>query len=325
MKAWRAREHGHYRDVLTFEEVAEPQPSGSQSVVRILAAGVNFADILAVAGRYQHKSEAPFIPGTEFAGGVVEPGPDSLFARGDLIVGTTRAGTFAEYTTAADALAFRIPEGVPFVHAAAMLVTYQTSHIALFRRARLQAGEWLLVHGGAGGVGSSAIQLGRRAGARVIATAGGKAKLEVCREAGAEEAIDYRQEDFIERVRAITGGRGADVIYDPVGGDVFDGSTRCIAWEGRLLTMGFAGGRIPEIALNRVLLRNIDVIGVEWPGYYSHKREAIVEAQEDIWAGYREGGLRPVVWKTLRLEQVPEALEAIESRESYGKIVIENV
>jgi NADPH2:quinone reductase len=291
-------------------------------VVRVLRAGVNFADILAIAGTYQHKSEPPFTPGTELAGEVVEAGANSSFAAGDLIVGTTRAGAFAENTTVDEALAFRVPEGVPPGDAAAMLVTYQTSHIALFRRARLQAGGWLLVHGGAGGVGSAAIQLGKRSGARVIATAGGDAKLKVCRAAGADEAIDYQREDFVERVRATTGGLGADVIYDPVGGDVFDGSTRCIAWEGRLLTMGFAGGRIPEIALNRVLLKNIDVIGVEWPSYYARHRAAVVQAQDDIWAGYAEGTLRPIIWKTLSLDEVSEALEAMESRESYGKIVI---
>jgi NADPH:quinone reductase len=323
VKAWKARDHGRYREVLALEDVPVPTAQAGSAVVMVLAAGVNFADILAIAGRYQHKSEPPFTPGTELAGEVVEAGANSSAVVGGLIVGTTRAGAFAEYTAVDDALAFRIPAGVPPVDAAAMLVTYQTSHLALFRRARLSGGEWLLVHGGAGGVGSAAIQLGKRAGARVIATAGGEAKLSVCRDAGAEEAIDYGREDFVERVRAITGGHGADVIYDPVGGDVFDASTRCIAWEGRLLTMGFAGGRIPEIALNRVLLKNIDVIGVEWPSYYARNREAVVEAQNDIWAGYAEGTLRPIIWKTLPLDRVPEALEAIESRESYGKIVID--
>ena len=323
MRAWRVHEFGNYRDQLKLEDIPDPVPSGGSAVVRVTAAGVNFADILAIAGRYQHKSPLPFTPGTEVAGEVVGAGPDSALKRGQRILGMTRAGAFAEYTTIEDSFAYRLPDDVDPVHAAAILVTYQTSHLALFRRGRLQSGEWLLVHGGAGGVGSAAVQLGKRAGAKMIATAGGAAKLDICRRAGADHVIDYREENFVERVKEITGGHGADVIYDPVGGDVFDGSTRCIAWEGRLLTMGFAGGRIPEIKLNRVLLKNIDVIGVEWPGYYTHAPEVLAGVQDDIWAGYREGSLRPIIWKTLPLESVPEALAAIELRESYGKIVID--
>jgi NADPH2:quinone reductase len=323
MRAWRVHNFGRYSDELRLEEVPAPAAGPQSAVVRVIAAGVNFADILAIAGRYQHKAELPFTPGTEVAGEVIEAGPGSRLRPGQRVLAMTRAGAFAEYTTIGDEFAHDLPEDVSPSDAAAMLVTYQTSHLALFRRARLHAGEWLLVHGGAGGVGSAAIQLGKRGGARVIATAGGEAKLEVCRSAGADYAIDYREDDFVERVKEITGGRGADVIYDPVGGDVFDGSTKCIAWEGRLLTMGFAGGRIPEIKLNRVLLKNIDVIGVEWPGYYSHAPEILAGIQEDIWAGYRDGSLRPIIWKALPLESVPEALSAIESRESYGKIVID--
>jgi NADPH:quinone reductase len=323
VRAWRVHDFGDYRDQLKLEEMPEPVPSRGTAVVRVIAAGVNFADILAIAGRYQHKSPLPFTPGTEVTGEVVEPGRESTLERGQRVVATTRAGGFAEYTTVADSLAYRLPDDVDPLDAAAMLVTYQTSHLALFRRARLQPAEWLLVHGGAGGVGSAAVQLGNRAGARVIATAGGGAKLDICRQAGADHTIDYREEDFVERVKEITGGHGADVIYDPVGGDVFDGSTRCIAWEGRLLTMGFAGGRIPEIKLNRVLLKNIDVIGVEWPSYYAHAPEVVAAAQDDIWAGYREGSLRPIIWKRVPLEAVPDALAALESRESYGKIVID--
>jgi NADPH2:quinone reductase len=323
MRAWRVHELGHYRDTLRLEDVPEPTAEGASAVVRVLAAGVNFADILAVAGKYQHKAPLPFTPGTEVVGEVVTPGPRSALRVGDRVLSMTRSGAYAEYTVVPDATAHVVPEDVDAKHAAAMLVTYQTSHIALFRRANLKAGDWLLVHGGAGGVGSAAIQLGARAGARVIATAGDAAKLDVCRDCGAEFAINYRNEDFVERVKEITGGNGADVIYDPVGGDVFDGSTRCIAWEGRLLAMGFAGGRVPEIALNRVLVKNISVVGVEWPSYYLRLPDAVVAAQEDIWAGYRERKLTPVIWKTLSLDAVPEALTAIESRESYGKIVIE--
>ena len=232
-------------------------------------------------------------------------------------------GGFGEFTTVADDSAFPVPDSTDPIHAAAMLVTYQTSHVALFRRASLRPGEWVLVHGGAGGVGTAAIQLAKRAGARVIATAGGEEKLRVCEQCGAEAVIDYRREDFVERVKEITGGHGADVVFDPVGGDIFDASTRCLAREGRLLVIGFSSGRIPSIAANRILLKNISVVGVEWPSYLTHDRQVLVDAQEDIWAGYREGALRPVISRVLPLTGVVDALAAIEARESYGKIVID--
>jgi len=323
MKTWRVHNYGHYADELKLEDVPMPLASGATSVVRVLAAGANFADILAIAGKYQIKSPLPFIPGTEVVGEVVEPGPASGLRPGDRVLALTRAGAFAEYTTVDDGFWYRVPDDVEPTHAAAMLVTYQTSHVALFRRAALRAGEWLLVHGGAGGGGSAAVQLGKRAGARVIATAGGESKLAICRDAGAEFAIDYRAEDFGARVRQITAGHGADVIYDPVGGDIFDQSTRCLAWEGRLLTVGFASGRIPEIAANRILLKNISVIGVEWPSYHAAHLNVLLQVQDDIWSGYRDRSLRPIIWKTLPLADVPAALAAIESRDSYGKIVID--
>lgn len=324
MRAWRVNEYGHYRDVLHLDtDVPRPEPGHGQALVRVLAAGVNFADILSTAGRYQVKAPLPFTPGAEIAGEVVEAGPGCRRAPGDRIVGPPLTGGFADFALVDGEDTYVLPDGVDPVHAAAMLVTYQTSHVALFRRGGLRAGETLLVHAGAGGAGTSSIQLGRRAGARVIATAGGADKLTVCRNAGADEVIDYRAEDFVERVREFTGGHGADVIYDPVGGDVFDGSTRCIAWEGRLLVIGFASGRIPEIAANRILLKNISVVGVNWPEYRVRDPQVLAAAQEDIWAGYREGALIPVIWKTLPFEAVTEALAAIEDRASYGKIVID--
>jgi NADPH2:quinone reductase len=324
MKAWRVFNHGPYRDELRFEpDVETPTPSHGQALVRVLAVGVNFADILSITGRYQVNPPLPFTPGCELVGEVVLGGPHARFHAGDRVVARTLSGGFAEYALVDDSFAFPFPADIEPVHAAAMLVTYGTSHVALFRRAALQPGEWLLVHGGAGGVGTAAIQLGKRAGARVIATAGGADKLRVCRECGADETIDYRREDIVERVREITGAHGADVIYDPIGGDIFDASTKCIAWEGRLLVIGFASGRIPEIAANRIMLKNISVVGVNWPEYGARDPEVLREAQEDIWAGCADGSLRPVIWKTLPLEAVPDALAAIEDRASYGKIVID--
>ena len=324
MRAWRVQQYGHYRDELHLaDDVAVPSASGATSVVRVLAAGVNFSDILAIAGKYQVKAPLPFTPGSEVAGEVVEAGGSSKLRTGQFVVAMSLTGGFGEFTAVADNAAFPLPESVDPLHAAAMLVTFQTSHVALLHRANLRPGEWVLVHGGAGGVGTAAIQLAKRAGARVIATAGGEEKLRVCEQCGAEAMIDYRRENLVERVQEITGGHGADVIFDPVGGDIFDASTRCLAREGRLLVVGFSSGRIPTIAANRILLKNISVVGVEWPSYLAHDRQVLEDAQEDIWKGYREGALRPVISRVLPLTGVADALAAIEARESYGKIVID--
>jgi NADPH2:quinone reductase len=323
MRAWRVDEYGDYRKVLQLDSGASrPTPGPGETLVEVLAAGVNFADILSIAGRYQVKASLPFTPGVEVVGEVIKPGARSLLSVGQLVLATPASGGYAEYAAVTDGASYPVPDGVDPLHAAVMLVTYQTSHVALFQRGRLTPGETLLVQGGAGGAGTSAIQLGKRAGAKVIATAGGAEKLAICAKCGADEVIDYRKEDFVERVREITNGRGVDVVYDPVGGDVFDGSTRCLAWEGRLLVVGFAGGRIPEIAANRILLKNISIIGVNWPDYRARDPGVLEAAQADIWDGYRDGALRPVVWKALPFESVPDALTAIESRESYGKIAI---
>jgi NADPH:quinone reductase-like Zn-dependent oxidoreductase len=211
---------------------------------------------------------------------------------------------------------------MPFDQAAAFYVVYQTSYAALVRRAALQPGEWLLVHGAAGGVGLSAVQIGKALGARVIATAGTKEKLEIARQSGADVLVDYQTEDWVERVKAVTGGEGADVIYDPVGGDVFDGSTKCIAFEGRILSIGFAGGRIPTLAINRVLLKNFSVIGVHW-GYYQRRGSPLVQEWMDaLLKLYGEGRIRPVVYRSYPLREAAAALGALSARESYGKVVL---
>jgi NADPH2:quinone reductase len=211
---------------------------------------------------------------------------------------------------------------MPFDQAAAFFVVYQTGYAALVRRASLQPGEWLLVHGAGGGVGLAAVQLGKALGARVIATAGTPEKLEVARQSGADVLIDYRTEDWIERVKAVTGGEGADVIYDPVGGDVFDGSTKCIAFEGRLLTIGFAGGRIPTVAVNRVLLKNFSVVGVHW-GYYQRRGSPLVQEWMDaLLKLHGQGQLRPVIYRAYPLREAAQALHALATRESYGKVVL---
>jgi NADPH2:quinone reductase len=207
--------------------------------------------------------------------------------------------------------------------AAAFQMIFQTSYFALVHRAHLQKGEVLLVHGGAGGVGVAAIQLGKHLGARVIATAGTAEKLDVCRRAGADEAIDYVKQDFVEEVKRLTEGEGANVIYDPVGGDVFDKSTKCIAWEGRLVVIGFTSGRIPTIAANRILLKNIAVVGLQWGMYKLHNPALCAETQTVLEGLYRQGAIKPVLFPTrYRLDQVPEALATLESRRAYGKVLV---
>jgi NADPH2:quinone reductase len=237
-------------------------------LIKNRAAALNFYDILLIQGKYQVKPPLPFTPGSEVAGEISAIGPDVTgFSVGDRVQAMALGGGFSEYSLAQAGKTFRVPDQMSFTEAAAMLVIYQTSYFALKNRTAVKPGEWLLVHAGAGGVGLSAVQIGKAAGARVIATAGSAEKLDVCLSQGAEHALDYSDESWVDQIKTITGGRGADIIYDPVGGDIFDLSTKCIASEGRLLVIGFAGGRIPSIAANRILLKNISVIGVYWGGY----------------------------------------------------------
>lgn len=313
---------GAYEDVLRFEEVERPELPEAGAIVKVEAAALNFPDLLAIAGKYQVKASLPFIPGMESAGVVVEAGAKSKYKPGDRVIVSALWGAFAEEISAADAQMFRVPPTMTSAQAAAFLVTYQTSYFALVLRAKLRAGETLLVHGGAGGVGISAIQLGRALGATVIATAGTDEKLEICRRAGAHDVINYADEDFVAVVNQLTSGRGADVIYDPVGGDVFDKSLKCIAWEGRALVIGFASGRIPEVKMNRLLLKNIDVIGLFWGAYQMREPAKVVAAHDALCAHFERGEAVPMIWKQLPLAELPAGLAALESRASWGKIVV---
>ena len=280
-------------DSLHLEEV--PVGENSDGLVRIAvrAAAINFPDVLMVAGAYQVKPDLPFVPGVEVSGEVVSAPPASGLAAGDRVMafvdnaGLLRGG-YAELTHAAPASVTRMPDGMPFDDAAAFMLVFQTGWFGLHRRAHLQAGETLLVHAGAGGVGSAAIQLGKAAGATVIATAGSDEKVAVCRELGADHAINYKTQDFAEKVKSITGGRGADVIYDPVGGDVYDRSTKCVAFEGRIVVVGFTSGRIPQAATNHVLIKNYSVVGLHWGLYTRRAPELIGPAAHE----FRSGSVR---------------------------------
>ena len=322
MKAMVATRWGEPSE-LEYLDVPDPEPGPGQVAVETRAAGCNFPDILMIQGKYQVKPPHPFSPGHEIAGVVRAVGPGVTRVRpGQRVIGNLEWGGYAERAVTAAERVHPIPDGMPFDQAAAFYVVYQTGYSALVRRAALQPGEWLLVHGAAGGVGLAAVQLGKALGARVIATAGTPEKLEVAREAGADVLVNYQSEDWVERVKAVTGGEGADVIYDPVGGDVFDGSTKCIAFEGRLLTIGFAGGRIPTLAINRVLLKNFSVVGVHW-GYYQRRGSPLVQEWMDaLLKLYGEGRIRPVIYRAYPLREAAAALRALASRESYGKVVL---
>jgi NADPH:quinone reductase len=322
MKAMVATRWGEPSELL-YLDVPDPEPGPGQVLVETRAAGCNFPDILMVQGKYQVKPPHPFSPGNEIAGVVRAVGPGVTRVRaGQRVIANLEWGGYAERAVTSAERVHPIPDAMPFDQAAAFYVVYQTGYSALLRRAALQPGEWLLVHGAAGGVGLAAVQLGKALGARVIATAGTKDKLEIARQSGADVLIDYGTEDWVERVKAVTGGEGADVIYDPVGGDVFDGSTKCIAFEGRILTIGFAGGRIPTLAINRVLLKNFSVVGVHW-GYYQRRGSRLVQEWMDaLLKLYEQGRIRPVVYQSYPLREAAAALGALSARESYGKVVL---
>src|SRR5262245_30735376 len=322
MKAWRVNDWCE-PDQMEFAEIPLPGPKPGQIRVRNKAAALNFYDILLIQGKYQIKPPRPFTPGSEVAGLVDAVGEGtSGFEVGDRVQGMAVGGTYAEYSILDAAKTFRIPEAMSYDEAAAMIVIYQTSYLALTNRTEIKAGEWLLVHAAAGGVGLSALQIGRAFDARVIATASSEEKLKFCLSQGAEYAIDYRNPNWVDQVKEFTGGRGADIIYDPVGGEVFDLSTKCIAPEGRILVIGFAGGTIPSIAANRILFKNISIIGAYWGGYLEHHPGFLSEAQAELFALYEAGKIKPAVTQTFPLADAPAAMRALAERKIIGKAVL---
>jgi NADPH2:quinone reductase len=284
--------------------------------------GVNFFDLLVIAGKYQVKEPLPFIAGAEAAGEVVETGDTCDLKVGERVM-TRHAGAFAQYMLAPQAVTtIRLPLNMSYQDAAAFQFNYQTAYFALAHRAGLKQAEYLLVHGAAGGVGTAVIQLGKALGARVIAAAGSVEKLQICKQCGAEFLINCTSDDFVEKVMEFTAGKGADVIFDPVGGDVFDRSTRCIAWEGRIVVVGFTSGRIPAIRTNKMLLKNMSVIGLWWGNYRLHNPQLIAQTRQRLYQLYDEGAIKPVIHALIEFENLPRALELIESRQSYGKVVL---
>jgi NADPH2:quinone reductase len=309
---------------LRVSEVDAPKLWPGTVAVDVRAAGCNFFDILMCQGKYQVKPPFPFTPGAEAAGVVAEAAGDVKgLAVGDRVLLSTPLGAFAERVVVSPRAVWKMPAKMSFEEGASFPIVYPTSYAALVYRAQLRPGETLLVHAAAGGVGIAAVQIGKALGARVIATAGSDDKLEVARAAGADVLIDYQRESFVERVKDATGGKGADVIYDPVGGDIFDQSLKAIAWSGRLLVIGFASGRIPEVKANRILLKNISVVGLHWGAYAQHEPARIPETFDALFRLYEEGKIKPVIFKTYPLEELPAALAALGGRKTYGKVVVE--
>jgi NADPH2:quinone reductase len=305
-------------DGLSPAELPDPEPADGSVLIEVHAAGVGFVDLLLSRGEYQIKPELPFVAGIEVAG--------TVRAGGGLVPGTRVAamvpfGGFAELALAPEFLVFAIPDAMSFDAAAGFVVNYQTAHLGLVRRGRLRAGETVLVHGAAGGVGTAAIQLARALGARVIAVAGGERKREVALAAGAELAFDAAG-DWVGEVREATAGRGADIVVDPVGGDRFDQSLRCMAPEGRLLVIGFASGRIPQVAVNRLLLRQLEIVGVNWGGMLPLDQQFVRDAGAELLALVAQGKLQPVVGSAYPLAAGADALRELESRTAVGKPVI---
>lgn len=322
MKAIRVHALGSL-DTLDLEEVDDPVLKTGEVRMAVKACGINFADVLMVKGQYQEKPPLPFTPGFEAVGEVVEVGEGCERLKvGDRIMGLIQNGGLAEQATLPETLAIPIPDGIDWTAAAAFPTAYGTSHAALKHRANLQPGETLVVHGAAGGVGLTAVEIGKIMGARVIATASTPEKLEVARSKGADELIDYSKEDVRQRIKDLTDGKGADVIYDPVGGKAFEASLRAINFEGRILVIGFASGDIPTIPANIVLVKNIAVIGLYWGSYSWKKPEVLMASLTELLGWLGDGKIKPHVSETHPLADASKALKALAERRSTGKVVV---
>ncbi|RZU75348.1 NADPH2:quinone reductase [Micromonospora kangleipakensis] len=324
MKAWRVAELGEPHDVLRLVDVADPEPGPGQLVVNVLACPANFPDVLMCRGEYQVKPELPFTPGVELCGEVVALGESvDGFAVGDRVLGgaVLPFGGFGELALLNAATTFPAPAELDDAEAASLYIGYQTGWFGLHRRAGLRAGETLLVHAAAGGVGSAAVQLGKAAGARVIGVVGGPEKVAVARALGADVVVDRREEDFVEVVKAETGGQGADVVYDPVGGETYQRSTRCIAFEGRILVVGFAGGQIQSAALNHALVKNYSIVGLHWGLYHRYDPAAVAECHRALTALAAQGAVRPLVSQRLALDEVADGVQELADGVTVGRVV----
>jgi NADPH2:quinone reductase len=316
-KAWGLPE------TLVIEDLPEATPGAGEVTIDIMSAGVNFPDVLIIQNKYQFKPALPFTPGNELAG-VVRAVGDGVqgFAAGDRVFAFVPQGAFAQQIVVPAASVMKIPQTMDFDTAAALTLTYGTSHHAVVDRAQLQSGETMLVLGAAGGVGLAAIEIGKALGARVIAAASTDEKLAVCREHGADDTINYTTEDLREGIKRTTGGKGPDVIYDPVGGSYTEPAFRSIAWRGRYLVIGFANGEIPKLPLNLPLLKGASLVGVFWGDFARREPEANAAGMQELMRWHAEGKVRPHISATYTLAQTSQALIDMASRKVTGKIVI---
>ncbi|MDD2049462.1 NADPH:quinone oxidoreductase family protein [Pseudomonas putida] len=308
---------------LVLEEVASPIPKKNEILLDVHAAGVNFPDTLIIEGKYQFQPPLPFSPGGEAAGVISAVGEKVTDLKvGDRVMALTGWGSFAEQVAVPGYNVLPIPEQMDFTHAAAFGMTYGTSMHALQQRGQLKAGETLLVLGASGGVGLAAVEIGKAMGARVIAAASSAEKLAVAKAAGADELINYSEHSLKDEIKRLTAGNGVDVIYDPVGGDLFDQAVRGIAWNGRLLVVGFASGRIPQLPVNLALLKGAAVLGVFW-GAFAQRQPADNAANfKQLFAWYAEGKLKPLVSQTFPLAEAGAAIDLLGQRKALGKLVV---
>jgi len=322
MKAVLCKTLGPAHD-LVLEEVASPAPKKNEILLDVQAAGVNFPDTLIIEGKYQFQPPLPFSPGGEAAGVVAAVGERAgAFKVGDRVMALTGWGAFAEQVAVPFYNVMPIPESMDFTTAAAFGMTYGTSMHALKQRGQLQPGETLLVLGASGGVGLAAVEIGKAMGAKVIAAASSAEKLAVAKAAGADELIDYSQASLKEEIKRLTGGQGVDVIYDPVGGELFEQAVRGLAWNGRLLVVGFASGTIPQMAANLVLLKGAAVLGVFWGSFAQRQPEDNAGNFRQLFAWHAEGKLKPLVSQTYPLAEAGAAIEQLGQRKAVGKLVV---
>jgi len=322
MKAVLCKAYGP-PESLVLEEVDSPTPGPGQVLVDVHASALNFPDVLMIAGKYQSQPPFPFSPGGEIAGVVSGLGEGATrFKVGDRVFGGTGVGGFAEQVCVRETALRRMPDRMSFQQASGISTTYGTSYYALKQRADLKPGETLLVLGAGGGVGLAAVELGKAMGARVIAAASSPEKLAAARGAGADELIDYSDGELKDKVKALTDGKGADVIYDPVGGDLFNQCMRCVNWYGRVLVIGFAGGDIPKVPINLILLKSCQVVGVFFGAWSARCPDEAAQNFQEILDLYEQGKIDPLIGRTFALEQYAEALRCLSERQAIGKVVV---
>lgn len=323
MKAVICREHGLPEKLELAADWPAPELGDNDILIDVKAAGLNFPDVLMIQGKYQFQPEMPFVPGGECAGVVSATGANvTRFKLGDRVIAAAGTGAFAEQVVANELGAFPMPGSLTFEQAAGISITYFTSYYALKQRANIQPGETLLVLGAAGGVGTTAIELGKLMGARVIAAASSAEKLELCKQLGADEVINYSEESLKDRVKELTGGKGVDVCYDPVGGDFSEPAVRSMAWNGRYLVIGFASGPIPSIPLNLTLLKGCAIVGVFWGRFSGEEPEVNQDNIESLWKLFEQGKLNPVVTDCFPVEQYEQAFNCLIERRARGKVII---